>query len=81
MQIPNDTKTITVKVIPRAKKTEYISIMDDGTYKIRLKAVPEDGKANEELLKFLEKETGKKWDIVGGWTNSRKLVSKIDIIK
>ncbi len=81
MQIPNDTKTITVKVIPRAKKTEYNSIMDDGTYKIRLKAVPEDGKANEELLKFLEKETGKKWDIVGGWTNSRKLVSKIDIIK
>lgn len=74
MQIPNDNKTITVKVIPRAKKTEYIGIMDDGTYKIRLKAVPEDGKANEELLKFLEKETGGKWEIVSGWTRTRKII-------
>ncbi len=72
MQIPNDTKTITVKVIPRAKKTEFVGMLDDGCYKIRLKAVPEDGKANEELLKFLEKETGKKWEIIAWWTNTRK---------
>ena len=74
MQIPNDTKTITVKVIPRAKKTEFVGMLNDGCYKIRLKAVPEDGKANEELLKFLEKETGKKWEIIAGWTRSRKSV-------
>jgi|JI10StandDraft_1071094.scaffolds.fasta_scaffold918993_1 uncharacterized protein (TIGR00251 family) len=78
MQIPNDTKTITVKVIPRAKKTEFVGMLNDGCYKIRLKAVPEDGKANEELLKFLEKETGKKWEIVGGWNTTRKKVRIID---
>ncbi len=48
--------------------------MDDGTLKIRLKAVPEDGKANAELLDFLERETGEKWEIVAGWTSRRKEV-------
>lgn len=30
-----------VKVIPKQPKTEYVETMDDGTIKIRLKAVPE----------------------------------------
>jgi uncharacterized protein YggU (UPF0235/DUF167 family) len=46
--------------------------MDDGTLKIRLHAVPEDGKANDELLRFLEQETGEKWEIVSGYTSQRK---------
>jgi len=54
MQIPKDIQTLQVKVIPRARKTEYVGLMDDGTYKIRLRAVPEDGKANDELLEYLE---------------------------
>jgi uncharacterized protein (TIGR00251 family) len=72
MHIPKDAQSLSIKVIPRAKKTELVDLLDDGSYKIRLKAVPEDGKANEELLKFLEKETGKKWEIIGGWTSTRK---------
>ena len=75
---PPDKNTFTIKVIPRAKKTEFVGMLDDGSYKIRLRAVPEDGKANEELVKFLEKETGKKWEIVGGWTNTRKRARIID---
>jgi uncharacterized protein len=78
MQIPNEAQSLTIKVIPRSKKTECIGIMDDGSYKIRLKAVPEDGKANDDLLRFLETETGKKWEIIGGWTSTRKKVKKID---
>ncbi|GAB0175286.1 MAG: hypothetical protein HHAS10_11650 [Candidatus Altimarinota bacterium] len=73
-----DINILTIKVIPRAKKTEFVGIMDDGSYKIRLKAIPEDGKANTELLEYLEEETGRKWEIVGGWTNTRKKVIVID---
>ena len=72
MHIPKDAQSLSIKVIPRAKKTELVDLLDDGSYKIRLKAVPEDGKANEELLKFLEAETGKKWEIIAGWTSTRK---------
>jgi len=72
LPISSDSTSLTVKVIPRAKRTEFVGIMDDGALKIRLRAVPEDGKANEELLFFLERETGKKWEIVSGFTNSRK---------
>lgn len=75
---PKEENTFTIKVIPRAKKTEFVGMLDDGSYKIRLRAVPEDGKANEELLRFLEDETGEKWEIVGGWTSSRKKVKNID---
>lgn len=82
MHIPEDISRLTVKIIPRARKTEYVWQMSDSTYKIRLQAVPEDGKANEELLSFLERETGKSWEIISGLRNSRKelRVSKTIII-
>ncbi len=77
MQIPKDTCSLQIKVIPRARKTEWAGVMDDGSIKIRLKAVPEDGKANTELLKFLEKETGEKWEVVSGFTNTRKGIRRV----
>ncbi len=77
MQIPKDTHSLQIKVIPRARKTEWAGVMDDGSIKIRLKAVPEDGKANAELLSFLEEETGEKWEVVSGFTNTRKGVRRI----
>lgn len=69
-----NSTSLTIKVIPRARKTEYIGCMSDGALKIRLAAVPEDGKANAELLRFLEEVTGNIWEIVSGITNSRKVV-------
>lgn len=33
---------VKIKVIPRGRKTEIIGTMDDGTLKIRIKAVPEN---------------------------------------
>ena len=80
LPISPDSTSLIVKVIPRAKQTEFVGIMDDGALKIRLRAVPEDGKANEELLSFLERETGKKWEIVSGFTNSRKGVKRQDTV-
>ena len=42
-----------VKVIPRSRKTEFAGEMEDGSVKIKVAAVPEDGKANKELCSFL----------------------------
>lgn len=75
---PPEKNTFMIKVIPRAKKTEFVGMLDDGSYKIRLKAVPEDGKANRELLRFLEEETGKQWELDGGWTSARKTARVVD---
>lgn len=47
---------IRIKVHPNSSKTGLSSIMEDETLKINLKAVPEKGKANIELIKFLAKE-------------------------
>lgn len=44
---------LSIKVTPKSKKTEYTGKLADGTLKIRLKAVPEKGHANEELIAFL----------------------------
>lgn len=66
-----------IKVIPRAKKTEFVGRMANNTLKIRLKAVPEKGRANEELISFLAGElhlTKEDIEIVSGFTDARKLV-------
>ena len=49
----NEKTYLRIKVTTKQPKTEYLSTLDDGTIKIRLKAVPEKGKANEELIRFL----------------------------
>ncbi len=45
-------KIITVKVIPRARKSEILG-WEGNVLKVRLKANPEKGKANEELIALL----------------------------
>jgi hypothetical protein len=57
IQIPK-TQYLRIKVIPKSPKTEAVEIMEDEekTIKIRVKAVPEKGKANAELIRFLSKE-------------------------
>jgi uncharacterized protein (TIGR00251 family) len=47
---------IKVKVLPKSPKNEITDQMEDGTYKIRIKAPATDGKANAELIRFLKKE-------------------------
>lgn len=68
---------LNLKVIPRAAKTELAGEMADGTLKVRVKAVPEDGKANEELCAFLARHYGvsrNAVEIVSGATSQRKRV-------
>lgn len=47
-----------MKAVPKQPKTEIFARMDDGTWKIRVAAVPEKGKANAEILRHLSEITG-----------------------
>ena len=66
-----------IKVIPRANKNEMAGKMADGTLKIKLKALPVDGKANEELVRFLSEEFDVKKErvrIISGKTGRKKII-------
>ncbi len=80
MLIPK-AEYLRIKVIPRSNKTEISEIMIDEegmeTIKIKVKAPPEKGKANLELLKFLGKELGinsAKLSIISGKSDTIKLI-------
>jgi len=49
---------IRVKVIPKSSKTELAGYLPDGTWKIKVAAVPEKGKANRALVEFLAQHLG-----------------------
>ncbi|MHB8808205.1 MAG: DUF167 domain-containing protein [Anaerolineaceae bacterium] len=46
---------LTIKVIPNSPKTELVGLLDNEVLKIKVKGAPEKGKANHELIRFLEK--------------------------
>jgi len=52
-----NTYRLSVKVIPGAQQTAFVGELGDAI-KIRLKAPPEKGKANAELVDFLAKKLG-----------------------
>lgn len=69
--------TFSVKVRPSASVTKFKDVLDDGTLKIDIAAVPEDGKANEELVRFLALDFGierSNVQIVSGMTSKKKVV-------
>lgn len=71
-----------IKVTPRAKASEFVERMKDETIKIRLKAVPEHGKANEELIRYLAQTLNldkTRIEIVSGFSEPRKLVKIPDL--
>jgi len=49
---------IRVKVIPKSSKTELVGILPDGTWKVKVAAAPEKGKANRALCEFLAEHLG-----------------------
>lgn len=50
--------TLSVKVIPRAKRNEVSGFLEDGTVKIRVTAPPIKGQANHALVEFLADTLG-----------------------
>ena len=66
-----------LKVIPRSSRTEFSGVMADGTLKLKLKAVPENGKANAALIDFLAAHyqvPATAVQLLTGATSLRKLV-------
>lgn len=77
MEIPKNKPYLRIKVIPKSSKTEITDIMDDDTIKIRIKAAPEKGRANIELIRFLSKELilpKENISIISGKTEQLKLI-------
>jgi uncharacterized protein len=69
--------TVRVKVIPRAARSEMAGTMADGTLKARIAAVPEKGRANQELCALLARHFGvakSDVEIISGHTSPLKLV-------
>ncbi|OGY48455.1 MAG: hypothetical protein A3D39_02480 [Candidatus Buchananbacteria bacterium RIFCSPHIGHO2_02_FULL_39_17] len=70
---------ILVKVIPRSSKTEIIE-QKENFLKIHLRAVPEKGKANRELINFLAnhfKVAKSQIEILKGLTSKNKMIRLI----
>jgi len=68
---------LSIRVIPKSQRTQWAGEMADGALKVRLAAVPEKGKANEELIRFLAGEFGLRRvqvEIVSGETNPHKQI-------
>lgn len=69
--------TLQVKVLPRSAKSEITEVLPEGTVRVKLRAVPEKGRANAELRDLLADffavpKTGV--TILAGDTAQRKLV-------
>ncbi|MGA2185685.1 MAG: DUF167 domain-containing protein [Bryobacteraceae bacterium] len=72
---------ITVKVTPKSSRTELVGKLPDGTWKVKVAATPEKGKANRELCAFLAGHFGvpqSRVRIVSGETAHVKRV-RIDV--
>jgi uncharacterized protein (TIGR00251 family) len=66
-----------VKVIPKSSKTELAGYLPDGTWKVKLAAAPEKGKANRALCEFIAEKLGvakSKVQIVAGEKSHLKRV-------
>ncbi len=66
----------TVRVVPRASKSEIIG-EHDGALKVRIASPPVDGAANAELFKLLAKQLGvskSNVEIIGGQTSKTKQI-------
>lgn len=68
---------IRVKVTPKSSKTELVGYLPDGTWKVKVAAAPEKGRANRALCEFLAEKLGvakSKVRIVSGETSHLKRI-------
>jgi len=66
-----------VKVIPKSSRTELVGYLPDGTWKVKVAAAPEKGKANRALCEFLAEKLGvakSKVHIIAGETSQLKRI-------
>jgi uncharacterized protein (TIGR00251 family) len=69
--------TVTVRVTPRAARDAIESVDAEGTLRVRVRAAPVDGAANEALRQLLAAELGLRTsavEVVRGATARRKVI-------
>lgn len=67
----NGDSLISVWVVPRSRRTEVVGPYGEAL-RIRVTAPPEAGRANRELVAFVEQRTGAAVDLVHGGGSRRK---------
>ncbi|NIS82103.1 MAG: hypothetical protein GTO14_18275 [Anaerolineales bacterium] len=73
---------LTIRVTPRARKTGFGGVMEDGTLRVRVNEPPVEGKANKGLIKFLSEVLDVKKsriEIVAGKKGLDKILSILDM--
>lgn len=68
---------LTLRVLPGASKNEICGILSDGTVKLKIKAPALEGKANRELVRYLQKIFGlsaSEVELISGFTGRQKQV-------
>lgn len=72
---------IKIKVTPNQSKTELFNVLEDNTLKIRIKAIPEKWKANNELILFLSKELQISKDLIEimSWAGDSTKIIRINL--
>jgi uncharacterized protein (TIGR00251 family) len=73
---------LTLRVTPRARKTGFAGVLEDGILRVRVAAPPVEGKANAELLTFLARVLGvrkNRLEIIAGQRGLDKIVSVLDL--
>jgi uncharacterized protein (TIGR00251 family) len=73
---------LTIRVTPRARRTEFSGFMEDGTVRVRVAAPPVEGKANGALVAFLAEVLDvrvNRIEIVAGQKGLDKIVSILDM--
>ena len=66
-----------VKVIPKSSRTEFVGTLPDGTWKVKVAAAPEKGKANRALCEFIAERLGvpkSRVRVVSGETSQLKRI-------
>lgn len=69
-----------IKVIPNSEKTDFFWEMEDWTFKLKSRWVPEKWKVNSEIIKFLSKfywVEKSKIKIIS-WQKNRNKIIKIE---
>lgn len=68
---------LSVKVVPKSARNEIVERQPDGTWRIKIAAAPEKGRANAELCDFLAAQFGvprARVEVVSGFASQRKIV-------
>ena len=66
-----------VKVIPKSSRTELAAVLPDGTWKVKVAAAPEKGRANRALCEFIAEKLGvakSRVHVVSGETSRDKRI-------